>query len=142
MKKNNAIFVLLLYLLLILGLSVSAQETKSSKVISYHGESENWLGSFTIEYTKEEVMEQGKIKYKPEDVGSVGQVTCIFETITGKTTSISQLAGISIDSPIGEKGTLSSKSVAGNINFNSKMDVVNVTVKWDGKTESFTLYKE
>ncbi|MCK1999644.1 hypothetical protein MPH47_20870 [Psychrobacillus psychrodurans] len=49
MKKIYATLVLLLCSLLVLGLSVSAQEIKSPKVLTYHGESENWLGDFTLE---------------------------------------------------------------------------------------------
>lgn len=142
MKKFYSTFVLLLCSLLILGLSVSGQDLKSSKVIGYHGESENWLGAFTIEFSKGGITKLGNIEYIGEDVGSVGQVSYTYETIAGTLSGTSLLAGIdSPASPIGEKGTLSSKSVGGNRNLYSKIEVVKVTVKWDGKTESFNLYK-
>lgn len=124
MKKCYATFVLLLCFLLILGLSVSAQEIKSSKVISYHGESKNWLGDFTIEISQGGITKLGIIKYKGDDVDSVGQVSCTYVTIFGTLSSKSLLAGMdSPDSPIGEKGTLSSKSVVGSSNSYSKIEV-------------------
>ncbi|MCM3358071.1 hypothetical protein [Psychrobacillus sp. MER TA 171] len=141
MKKSNSLFVLFLFFLLFSSLSVSAQETNSSKIM-YQGESENWKGDFTIEISEGAITKLGKIKYKGKDVDSVGQVSCTYETIAGTTSTKALLAGLdSIDSPIGEKGTLSSKSVIGNSNLYSKIDVIQVTVNWDGKTESFDLYK-
>ncbi|WP_274309967.1 hypothetical protein [Solibacillus daqui] len=121
MKRIYAIFMLLLCSLLILGLSVSAQETDKPKVISFHGESENWLGAFTVEFTGERITELGYIKYKGEDVNSVGLVEVTYETNSGGLSSISYLAGLdSIDSPIGEKGTSTTKGAVGNNNQYSK----------------------
>lgn len=147
MKKIYTTFVLFLCFLLILGLSVSAQESEKSKVISYHGESEHWLGDFTIEFKGETITKLGKIKYKGEDIDSVGLVLVTFDTITGKSTSSGSLAGLStIDSPIGEKGTRTSRGIIGSndqVNDSySKLEVVKVSVEWSEKTESFNLYKK
>lgn len=142
MNKSKIPYVLLLCTILILGLSVSAQETDKPKLISYHGESENWAGTFTIEFTEAGITKLGNIKYKGEDVDSIGYVSCTYETIAGTSSITSQLAGLSkMGSPIGEKGTLSSRGAGGNINLYSKIEVVKVTVEWSGKTESFNLYK-
>ena len=147
MKKIYATLVLLLCSLLVLGLSVSAQEIKSPKVLTYNGESENWVGDFTLEISEGAITKLGNIKYKGEDVGSVGWVSCTYEAGTGSQTSKSLLAGVHpLDSPKGEKGTQSSKSVAGSSNersnLYSKVKVVKVTIEWDGKTESINLYKQ
>ncbi|MEK4485698.1 hypothetical protein MHH81_08845 [Psychrobacillus sp. FSL H8-0484] len=141
MKKFYATFVLLLCSL-ILGLSVSAQELKSSEVLTYHGEDENWVGKFTIGISEEGVTRQGYLKYKGEDVVSVGQVSVTFETIFSKSSSKSLLAGLdSPDSPIGEKGTVSTLGKSGNAHPWSKVEAVRVYVEWDGKAEMFFLYK-
>lgn len=149
MKKFYATLVLLLcsLLVLVLALSVSAQELKSTKVLTYHGESENWVGDFTLEISKGAITKLGNIKYQGEDVGSVGWVSCTFQTGIGTTISKSLLAGVHpLNSPIGEKGTLTSYSVAGSSNERistySKVKIVKVTVEWDEKTESFNLYKQ
>lgn len=72
MKKLYTTFVLCF--LLILGLSVSAHEIKSSKVgegeekssevLTYHGEDENWVGDFTIRISEEGITREGNLKYK------------------------------------------------------------------------------
>ena len=140
MKKLYTTFILCF--LLFLGLSVSAQEIKSSKVLTYHGEGENWVGDFTIGISEEEITRQGNLKYKGEDVDSVGQVSVTFETTFSKSSSKSLLAGLdSPDSPIGKKGTVSTLGKSGNTNPWSKVEVVKVNVEWDGKTESFSLYE-
>ncbi|MGE7921493.1 hypothetical protein ACQKM9_21560 [Viridibacillus sp. NPDC093762] len=98
------------------------------------------MGDFTIDISKEGVTKIGNIKYKGEDVDSVGQASCTYDTIFGGQSIKSQLAGM--DSPIEERGTLLSKAVVGNNNnVYSKVKFIKVTVKWDGKTESFNLYK-
>ena len=145
MKKLYTIFVLCF--LLILGLSVSAQEIKSAKgegekksseVLTYHGEGENWVGDFTIGITEEEITKQGNLKYKGEDVDSVGQVSVTFHTIFSESSSKSLLAGLdSPDSPIGEKGTVSTLGKSANTNLWSKVGAVRVDVEWDGKAELF-----
>lgn len=141
MKKLYPTFILCF--LLILGLPVSAEEIKSSKVLTYHGEGENWVGDFTIGISEEEISRLGNLKYKGEDADSVGQVSVTFETTFSKSSSKSLLAGLdSPDSPIGEKGTVSTKSLSGNGNPWSKVEVVKVNVEWDGKTQSFNLYKQ
>ncbi|MEK3977519.1 hypothetical protein MKY37_00345 [Psychrobacillus sp. FSL K6-2836] len=147
MKKFYATLVLLLCSLLVLALSVPAQEIKSPKVLTYHGESENWVGDFTLEISKGAITRLGKIKYQGEDVVSVGWVSCTFETGIGTSISKSLLAGVHpLNSPKGEKGTLTSYSVAGSSNERistySKVKIVKVTVEWDEKTESFNLYKQ
>lgn len=147
MKRNSAVFILLFCFSLILSLSVSAQELEKSKVIYYHGESENWLGDFTTEFKGETITKLGKVKYKGTDVDSVGFVLVTFDTITGKSTSSGSLAGLStIDSPIGEKGTRTSRGVIGsNAKVNdsySKLEVVKVTVEWGENKETFNLYKQ
>jgi len=147
MKKIYATLVLLLFSLLVLGISVSAQEIKSPKVLTYHGESENWVGDFTLEISEGAITKLGNIKYKGEDVGSVGWVSCTYEAGTGSQTSKSLLAGVHpLDSPKGEKGTQSSQTVAGSSNersnLYSKVKVVKVTIEWDGKTESINLNKQ
>ncbi|KAA0955476.1 hypothetical protein FQ087_12755 [Sporosarcina sp. ANT_H38] len=111
-------------------------------MLTYHGENENWVGDFTIGISEEGITRLGNLKYKGEDVDSVGQVSVTFETIFSKSSSKSLLAGLdSPDSPIGEKGTVSIKSLSGNGNPWSKVEVVKVNAEWDGKTESFNLYK-
>lgn len=143
MKRNYATFALFLCTLLILGLSVAAQKSDTPKVISYHGESENWLGAFTAEFTGKRITELGYIKYKGKDVNSVGLVEVTYETNSGGLSSISYLAGLdSIDSPIGEKGTQTSSGAVGNNNQYSKTKIIKVTVEWSGKTETFNLYKQ
>ena len=147
MKKFFATLVLLLCFLLVLALSVPAQEIKSPKVLTYHGESENWVGDFTLEISKGAITRLGKIKYQGEDVVSVGWVSCTFQTGIGTTISKSLLAGVHpLDSPKGEKGTQSSQTVAGSSNersnLYSKVKVVKVTIEWDGKTESINLNKQ
>lgn len=142
MKKLYTIFVLCF--LLIFNLTVSAQEKSSSKVFTYHAESENWVGNFTIETSEEGTTTIGYLKYKGEDIDSVGQVSSKYETVYGELSSKSLLAGVdSPYAPIGEKGTSSAKGISGrDSNSYSKVEVVEVTVKWDGKTESFILYKQ
>ncbi|MGN7410918.1 hypothetical protein [Sporosarcina sp. SAFN-010] len=135
--------LLALCFLLILGFTVSAQEIKSSKVLTYHGESENWSGAFTTEVLNGVVIQEGILKYKGQDIDSTGPVSCSFETTAGGLSSTSRLAGSSgTNSPIGEKGTHKSTGKGGNINLFSKVEIVKVTVKWDGKVESFILYKQ
>ncbi|MFJ5770087.1 hypothetical protein [Psychrobacillus sp. NPDC093180] len=144
---KNLYTTVVLCFLLVLGLSVSAQEIKSPKVLTYHGESENWVGDYTLEISEGAITKLGSLKFKGEDVDSVGWISCTYEAGTGRTTIKSLLAGVHpTDSPIGEKGTLSSKTVVGGSkegnNLYSKVKVVKVTVEWDGKTESFNLYKQ
>ncbi|MGE7625426.1 hypothetical protein ACQKMD_21235 [Viridibacillus sp. NPDC096237] len=141
MKKFNATFFLLLCSILIMGLPVSAQELKPTNVVSFHGESENWVASFSTDLLEGGITTEGNLKYKGKDVDSVGQVSCTYETSAGGLAMFSLLAGTSIGSPVGEKGTLSTKGLGGNVNLYSKIEVVKVTVKWDGKTELFNLYK-
>lgn len=140
MKKLYPLFALCF--LLILGFTVSAQEIKSSKALTYHGESENWSGAFTTEVLNGVVIQEGILKYKGQDIDSTGQVSCSYETTAGGLSSTSRLAGSGTDSPIGEKGTQKSTGKGGNINLFSKVEMVKVTVKWDGKVESFNLYKQ
>lgn len=141
MKRLYTTFVLCF--LLIFNFPVSAEEIEPSTVLTYHGESENWVGDFTIEISEDRITRLGEIKYKGEDLDSVGQVTYMFKTAFGKTTSKSLLAGLdSPYSPIGEKGTASTKVISGHgSNSYSKIEVVRLSVKWDGGTESFNLYK-
>ncbi|WP_093061118.1 hypothetical protein [Psychrobacillus sp. OK028] len=62
------------------------------------------MGDLTIDITNRGITRLGKIKYKGEDGGSVGQVICTFEVGTGRLTSKSLLADVHpLDSPIGEK---------------------------------------
>ncbi|MGE7921489.1 hypothetical protein ACQKM9_21540 [Viridibacillus sp. NPDC093762] len=131
-----------------MGLPVSAQELKPTKVVSFNGESfngesENWVASFSTDLLEGGITTEGNLKYKGKDVDSVGQVSCTYETSAGGLAMFSLLAGTSSNgSPVGEKGTLSTKGLGGNINIYSKIEVVKVTVKWDGKTELFNLYKQ
>lgn len=140
MKKLYQLFALCF--LLFLGFTVSAQEIKSFKALTYHGESENWSGAFTAEVLNGVVTQEGVLKYKGQDVDSIGQVSCSYETTAGRLSSTSLLAGSGTDSPIGEKGTQKSTGMGGNIKLFSKVEMVKVTVKWDGKVESFNLYKQ
>ena len=110
--------------------------------MSFQGEGENWSGTFTTEIPDGEITQAGKLKYKGQDLNSLGRVLCIFETAAGKIVAESLLAGTSIDAPIGEKGTIESIGMGGNKSLMSKTEVVKVTVKWDGKSESFNLHKQ
>ena len=139
----NATLSLLLFASLIFGLSVSANEFTAAKTTSFQGESEHWSGTFTAEIPDGEIALAGKLKYKGQDLDSLGQVLCTFETAAGKIVTESLLAGsTSINAPIGEKGTIESIGIGGNKSLMSKTEVVKVTVKWDGKSESFDLRKQ
>ncbi len=110
--------------------------------MSFQGEGENWSGTFTAEIPDGEITQAGKLKYKGQDLDSLGRVICTFETAAGKIVAESLLAGTSTDAPIGEKGTIESIGMGGNKSLMSKTEVVKVTVKWDGKSESFNLHKQ
>ena len=113
-------------------------------MFTYHGESENWLGDFTIETSEEGTTTLGYLKYKGEDIDLVGQVSSKYETVYGELSSKSLLAGVNSPyAPIGEKGTSSAKGMSGrDSNSYSKVEVVKVIVKCDEKTEAFELYKQ
>lgn len=120
--------------------SITYAQEKSNQKMSYAGNGKEWSATYVTTVTNGQAMNNGKIKYTgKEDLSSLGEVTCTFETPAGQMLGKSLLAGAPGFSPAGDKGTATVKASWGYTDLVSKAKKVKVTVKWKEKTETFIL---
>ncbi|WP_368505097.1 hypothetical protein AB3N04_05470 [Alkalihalophilus sp. As8PL] len=122
----------LLMLLIVIVLLLAACVTDT---YTYYGEEDHWSAELKITQTSDEFETQELVLiYEGEDVNSVGEITYYVDSVGGFGRS-----GIHLE----ENGTISDSSVANPTNAKvTEHTEVEVTVEWDGQTESFILDKQ
>lgn len=123
-RKFLVLFVFLLFLLV----------ACSSKNFTYSGETENWSANLKVTQTSDDYETQEFVlKYKGNDVNSVGELTYNVESVGGFGEG---------DVELEEDGTLRNSSEANPTNAKvTEHTDVEVTVEWNGNTETFKLSK-
>ncbi|MBN8191790.1 hypothetical protein JI667_06450 [Bacillus sp. NTK074B] len=106
----------------------------STKDFSFSGESDHWQADLTVNQSSDFEKQDFVLKYKGDDIDSVGKVAYDVEEIGGfgRTGEILE-----------ENGVIRDSSGSGPTNAKMSEDTeVEVTVKWDGQKETFTLAKD
>jgi hypothetical protein len=134
--RQFRIFICLL-LLMSFGCSVFASE-KGTKLI-YKGESENWSIISNVYIIGNKVEYKYTVKYKGENIDSVGRVTYRFDSIAGSFGGDSELD----DTPNNVRaGTIIGRVGGGNVELVSKSTTIITKVEWNNELESFELKKQ
>ncbi|MEH7484463.1 hypothetical protein V7157_26005 [Neobacillus drentensis] len=124
-RKNGVLLVVLLLLL----------SACSSKTFTFSGESDNWSANLKVSQTSDDYETQELVlKYKGEDVNSVGEIKYSVDSVGGFGRS-----GATLD----ENGTLRDKDEANPTNAKvTENTEVEVTVEWNENKETFKLSKQ
>ncbi|MBH9968976.1 hypothetical protein [[Bacillus] enclensis] len=104
----------------------------NSKDVSFSGESDSWEAELKITQNSDTFKkEHFVLKYKGEDIDSVGDVAYEVDSISG---------GFGREGePLGENGSISqSRESRADANIPEDAEI-EVTVEWNGDTETFTL---
>lgn len=122
--------ILILLLFITLFLAACSNET-----FTYSGESANWSANFTVmqdsfDYETQELV----LEYKSNDVNSVGEINYLVDSVGSFGEG---------DVTLEEDGTIRNKSEANptNAQVNENTEV-EVTVEWNGNTETFKLSRQ
>ncbi len=107
----------------------------SSATFTYFAETENWKANLTVTQSSNDYETQElRLEYKGNDRKSVGEITYNVDSVGSFGKSGAEL---------NEKGMLTDRSEANPTNAKvSEHTEVEVTVKWNGKTETFKLNKQ
>ncbi|ASN05407.1 hypothetical protein [Virgibacillus necropolis] len=120
-----------LFLSLILLLLLMACKTKT---IIFSGESKNWSAKLKITQTDDMQEEEFQLRYKGEDVNSVGEFDYEIDSVgsSSRTNAI-----LNEDGSLMDNGSMCSGCA-----FTTEETEVVVTVEWNDKKEIFTLVNE
>jgi hypothetical protein len=123
-RKISVLFVLLLLL-----------ASCNSKTLTFTGETDNWSANLIVIQTREDYETQEFVlKYKGNDVSSVGEITYNVDSVGGFGRSGAKL---------GQNGSLRDSNEANPTNAKvSEHTMVEVTVEWNGNIETFKLSKQ
>lgn len=137
--KQFRIFICLL-LLFSVGFSVCAskKDTQDTQVLIYKGESEHWSAISKVTIDGNTVEHIDVVKYKGNNIDSVGKVIYKLESIAGSSEGKADLA----NGRAGELSTIVGKGGGGNVELISKVTTVLANIEWNGKVERFELKKQ
>lgn len=124
-RKNGVLLVVLLLFL----------AACSSKTFTFSGETDNWLANLKVSQTSDDYETQELVlKYKGEDVKSVGEIKYSVDSVGGF-----GRRGATLD----EDGTLRNRDEANPTNAKvTENTEVKVTVEWNKNKETIKLSKQ
>ncbi|MGG3913325.1 hypothetical protein [Rossellomorea vietnamensis] len=134
--RQFRVFICLL-LLMSFGCTVFASERGT--IIVYKGESENWSIISNVNIVGNNVEYKYTVKYKGENIDSIGRVTYRLDSIAGSLGGASKLDATSNNS---RAGKIIGRGGGGNIDLVSKATTIIARVEWNNKLESFELKKQ
>ncbi|WP_034756487.1 MULTISPECIES: hypothetical protein [Rossellomorea] len=134
--RQFRVFICLL-LLMSFGCTVFASERGT--IIVYKGESENWSIISNVKIVGNNVEYKYTVKYKGENIDSIGRVTYRLDSIAGSLGGASKLDATSNNS---RAGKIIGRGAGGNIDLVSKTTTIVAKVEWNNKLESFELKKQ
>lgn len=129
MHRKISILLLLLLLLLV----ACSNNTSDNETFTFSGETDNWAANLKINQTDDDYEKQEFVlKYKGKDANSVGEIKYNVDTGSGGFSR----SGATLE----ENGTLKDNDEANPTNAKvNKNSEIEVTVKWNGNTETFKL---
>lgn len=129
MHRKISILLLLLLLLLV----ACSNNTSDNETFTFSGETDNWAANLKINQTDDDYEKQEFVlKYKGKDANSVGEIKYNVDTGFGGFSR----SGATLE----ENGTLKDNDEANPTNAKvNKNSEIEVTVKWNGNTETFKL---
>ncbi|MDX8342162.1 hypothetical protein [Rossellomorea sp. YZS02] len=106
----------------------------NTKDFSFSGESDHWHAELNVNQSSDFEKQDFVLKYKGEDIDSVGNVAYDVEEVGGFGRT-----GVTLE----ENGVIRDSSESGPTNAKMSEDTeVEVTVRWDNQEETFTLAKD
>ncbi|PFA69134.1 hypothetical protein CN378_04440 [Bacillus sp. AFS015802] len=106
----------------------------NTKDFSFSGESDHWHAELNVKQSSDFEKKDFVLKYKGEDIDSVGNVAYAVEEVGGFGRT-----GVTLE----ENGVIRHSSESDPTNAQMSEDTeVEVTVKWDDQEETFTLAKD
>jgi hypothetical protein len=106
----------------------------SSKSFTFTGETEHWSAELKVNQSSDFEKQDFLLKYKGEDVDSVGEIAYKVESVGGFGRS-----GVTLE----ENGSIRHVDEANPTNAKvTEHTKVKVTVEWNGNTETFKLQKQ
>jgi hypothetical protein len=129
-----------LFLFLSLSFTVFASE-KDNKVLNYKGESKNWSITSNVYIVGNKVEYKNTVKYKGENINSVGRVTYRLDSIAGSSGGASEITATNKERA-GGSGLIISSGGGGNVDLVNKVTTIIARVEWGNRLESFELKKQ
>lgn len=134
--KRFRVFICLL-LLMSIGCTVLASENETK--IIYKGEGKNWSITSNVYIVGDEVEYKYTVKYKGENVDSLGRVTYRLDSIAGSSGGASELGATYNNA---RDGIMIGRGGGGNVELVRKTTTIIAKVEWNNKLESFELKKQ